>query len=173
MKHFDRELEYSFNVSAAQMRYHFKKGDLTPFNQLRIEQVWIEQGEIGEYKIRRRIRKEEDLALGTIKYEYTTKYSKNDERAAAQDNMEINAPLTAKEYGKLFEIYSAEVDLKKTRKIRTYFKDGTGDIYALDSYPDNDKARVEIEFQNKKAMDKWTPPQWLLAAISAARIAKI
>ena len=96
MKQFNRELEYSFNVSAAQMRYHFKKGDITPFNQLRIEQAWIEQGEIGEYKIRRRIRKEEDFGLGTVKYEYTTKYSKNDERAAAQDNMELNAPLTAK-----------------------------------------------------------------------------
>lgn len=173
MKQFNRELEYSFNVSAAQMRYHFKKGDITPFNQLRIEQAWIEQGEIGEYKIRRRIRKEEDLGLGTVKYEYTTKYSKNNERAAAQDNMELNAPLTAKEYGKLFEVCSSETDVKKTRKIRTYFKDGTGEIYTLDSYPDSDKARVEIEFQNKEMMGKWIPPKWLLAAIAAARIDKI
>lgn len=173
MKHFDRELELGFNVSAAQMGYHFKKGDLTPFNQLRIEQVWLEQGEIGEYKVRRRIRKEEDLTLGTIKYEYTTKYSKNGERSAAQDNMELNAPLTAKEYGKLFEIYSAEADVKKTRKIRTYFKDRTGDIYTLDSYPDSDKARVEIEFQSKKTMDKWIPPQWLVAAIAVTRIKNV
>lgn len=135
--------------------------------------VKFKQVDKGEHKVRRRIRKEEDLTLGTIKYEYTTKYSKSDERAAAQDNMELNAPLTSKEYGELFEIYSAEVDVKKTRKIRTYFKDITGDIYTLDSYPDSDKARVEIEFQSKKTMDKWTPPEWLLAAITAARIKKV
>lgn len=177
MKIFDRELELGFEVSAAKAIKIMTRENLVILNQNIIHQTWLEEGEVGDYKFRTRIRRTEIKYPGVHepfagKCEYTTKYSKNDERAAAQDNMELNAPLTAKEYGKLFEIYSAEVDLKKTRKIRTYFKDGTGDIYALDSYPDSDKARVEIEFQSEKAMDKWMPPQWLLTAIAAAKISK-
>ena len=155
------------------MRYHFKKGDTTPFNQLRIEQVWLEQGEIGEYRIRRRIRKEEDFGLGTVKYEYTTKYSKNDERAAAQDNMELNAPLTAKNTASFSRFTPPKPTSKRHGKSGLISRMKRAPSIPSILTPDSDKSRVEIEFQSKEMMDKWIPPKWLLAAIVAAQIAKI
>lgn len=166
MKQFDRELEYGFTVSAAQAAKLFKDGILTPISQEKITQTWLEQGEVGGYQIRRRIRKTEALTYGGIKYEYTTKYSKKGERAAAQDNMELNAKITPQEYNKLLRIYSSEADVETVEKIRTYFKDSKNfatsySVYSLDVYPGNAAARIEIEFTSKEEMREWKAPGWL------------
>lgn len=166
MKQYERELEYSFLVSAAQTAKLFKDGVLTPISQEKITQTWLEQGEVGGYKIRRRIRKTEALTYGWIKYEYTTKYSKNDERAAAQDNMELNAKITPQEYNKLLRIYSSEADVETVEKIRTYFKPSENyetlfSVYSIDIYPGKAAARIEIEFTSEKEMRSWKAPDWL------------
>lgn len=164
MKQYERELEYSFSVSAAQAAKLFRDGTLTPVATEKITQTWLEQGEVGGYKIRRRIRKIEALTYDKIIYEYTTKYSKNDEKAAAQDNMELNAEITLEEYEKLKKIYEA-AGKEEVAKIRTYFRTPLDPftIYTLDTYPneEGDKARIEIEFKNKQEMKQWRAPDWL------------
>lgn len=170
MKQYERELEYSFLVSAAQTAKLFKDGVLTPISQEKITQTWLEQGEVGGYKIRRRIRKTEALTYGWIKYEYTTKYSKNNERAAAQDNMELNAKITSQEYNKLLRIYSSEADVETVEKIRTYFKPSENfetlfSVYSIDVYPGKAAARIEIEFTSEKEMRSWKAPDWLKAIL--------
>lgn len=169
MKQFDRELEYGFSVSAAQAAKLFKDGALMPVAQEKITQTWLEQGEIGGYKIRRRIRKTEALTYGETTYEYTTKYSKNKERAAAQDNMEINAEITPQEYHKLLRIYSSEADIETVKKVRTYFKDSDyyATLYSLDVYAGSDKARIEIEFGTPEEMKRWKAPGWLKGVLLA------
>lgn len=170
MKQYERELEYSFSVSAAQAAKLFKDGVLTPISQEKITQTWLEQGEVGGYKIRRRIRKTEALTYGGIKYEYTTKYSKKGEWAAAQDNMELNAKITPQEYNKLLRIYSSEADVEMVEKIRTYFKPSENfetlfSVYSVDIYPGNAAARIEIEFTSEKEMRGWKAPDWLKAIL--------
>lgn len=167
MKQYERELEYSFSVSAAQAAKLFKDGTLTPISQEKITQTWLEQGEVGGYQIRRRIRKTEALTYGWIKYEYTTKYSKNNERAAAQDNIELNAKITPQEYNKLLQIYSSEADVETVNKVRTYFTDRIqpSTVYSIDVYPGKAAARIEIEFTSEKEMRSWKAPDWLKAIL--------
>lgn len=163
MKTYERELEYSFSVSAAQAAKLFRDGILTPVATEKITQTWLEQGEIGGYKIRRRIRKIEALTYGTAVYEYTTKYSKNDERAAAQDNIELNTKITPQEYNKLLQIYSSEANIETVNKVRTYFKDKIQPLtlYSIDVYPGKAAARIELEFGSLAAMKRWRAPDWL------------
>lgn len=163
MKTYERELEYSFSVSAAQAAKLFRDGTLTPVATEKITQTWLEQGEVGGYKIRRRIRKIEALTYGTAIYEYTTKYSKNDERAAAQDNIELNTKITPQEYNKLLQIYSSEANIETVNKVRTYFKDKIQPwtIYSIDVYPGKAAARIELEFVSLAAMKRWRAPDWL------------
>lgn len=169
MKQFDRELEYSFSVSAAQAVKVITRENFVIFHQNIIHQTWLEEGEVGDYKFRTRIRRTE-ITYPTVhepfagKYEFTTKYSKNDEKAAAQDNMELNAEITLEEYEKLKKIYEAE-GKEEVAKIRTYFKTPLDPftIYTLDTYPneEGDKARIEIEFSTKEEMKQWKAPTWL------------
>lgn len=163
MKTYEHELEYSFSVSAAQAAKLFRDGTLTPVATEKIAQTWLEQGEVGGYKIRRRIRKIEAFTYGTAIYEYTTKYSKNDERAAAQDNIELNAKITPQEYNKLLQIYSSEANIETVNKVRTYFKDKIQPwtIYSIDVYPGKAAARIELEFVSLAAMKRWRAPDWL------------
>lgn len=163
MKTYERELEYSFSVSAAQAAKLFRDGTLTPVATEKITQTWLEQGEVGGYKIRRRIRKIEVLTYGKAIYEYTTKYSKNNERAAAQDNIELNAKITPQEYNKLLQIYSSEANIETVNKVRTYFKDKIQPwtIYSIDVYPGKAAARIELEFVSLAAMKRWRAPDWL------------
>lgn len=167
MKQYERELEYSFSVSAAQAAKLFRDGTLTPVATEKITQTWLEQGEVGGYKIRRRIRKIEALTYGEIKYEYTTKYSKKGERAAAQDNMELNAKITPQEYNKLLQIYSSEADIETVKKVRTYFKDRRQPavLYSIDVYSEKAAARIEIEFDSPAEMKRWRAPDWLKAIL--------
>lgn len=167
MKQYERELEYSFSVSAAQAAKLFRDGTLTPVATEKITQTWLEQGEVGGYKIRRRIRKIEAFTYGNAIYEYTTKYSKNDERAAAQDNIELNAKITPQEYNKLLQIYSSEADVETVNKVRTYFKDRKqpSTVYSIDIYPGKAAARIEIEFTSEKEMRGWRAPDWLKAIL--------
>ena len=169
MKQYDRELEYSFSVSAAQAAKLFRDGTLTPVATERITQTWLEQGEVVGYKIRRRIRKIEALTYDKVIYEYTTKYSKNDEKAATQDNMELNAEITPEEYEKLKKIYEA-AGKEEVVKIRTYFRTplNTLSIYTLDTYPneEGDRARIEIEFKSKEEMSRWKAPDWFKELIN-------
>lgn len=169
MKQYDRELEYSFSVSAAQAAKLFRDGTLTPVATERIAQTWLEQGEVGGYKIRRRIRKIEALTYDKVIYEYTTKYSKSDEQAAAQDNMELNVEITPEEYEKLKKIYEA-AGKEEVVKIRTYFRTplNTLSIYTLDTYPneEGDRARIEIEFKSKEEMSRWKAPDWFKELIN-------
>lgn len=176
MKQFDRELEYSFSVSAVQAIKVITREGLSILNQNIIHQTWLEEGEVGDYKFRTRIRKTEnissDLRGGWVslsgswngKYEFTTKYSKSDETAAEQDNMELNAEITLEEYQKLKKIYEA-AGKEEVMKIRTYFRTPLDPftIYTLDTYPneEGDKARIEIEFKNKQEMKQWRAPDWL------------
>lgn len=105
----------------------------------------------------------------TDKYEFTTKYSKSDEQAAVQDNMELNAEITLEEYGKLKKIYEA-AGKEKVTKIRTFFRDPLDavSIYTLDTYPNEkgDRARIEIEFKSKEEMNQWKAPAWLKELIN-------
>ena len=163
MKTYDRELELSFEVSAAQAIKIITREDLPILIQKVIHQIWLEEGEVGDYKFRTRIRKTE-IFPDAADYEFTTKYSKNDEKAAAQDNMELNAVITPEEYQKLKKIYEA-AGKKEVVKIRTLFREplDASSIYTLDTYPneEGDRARIEIEFKSKEEMYRWKAPAWL------------
>lgn len=169
MKIYDRELELGFEVSAAQAIKIITRENLKILNQNIIRQTWLEEGEVGDYKFRTRIRKTEIAYPDAIiswegKCEFTTKYSKNNETAAEQDNMELNAEITPEEYEKLKKIYEA-AGKEEVVKIRTYFRTplNTLSIYTLDTYPneEGDRARIEIEFKSKEEMEDWRAPDWL------------
>lgn len=169
MKTYDRELELGFEVSAAQAVKIITRENLVILQQNIIHQTWLEEGEVGDYKFRTRIRRTEIAypdANGSWagKCEFTTKYSKSDEQAAVQDNMELNAEITPEEYEKLKKIYEA-AGKEEVVKIRTYFRTplNTLSIYTLDTYPNEkgDRARIEIEFKNKQEMEDWRAPDWL------------
>lgn len=169
MKTYDRELELGFEVSAAQAIKAITRENLAILNQNIIHQTWLEEGEVGDYKFRTRIRKTEIAYPDAIiswagKCEYTTKYSKSDEQAVVQDNTELNAEITLEEYEKLKKIYEA-AGKEEVVKIRTYFRTplNTLSIYTLDTYPNEkgDRARIEIEFKNKQEMEDWRAPDWL------------
>lgn len=169
MKTYDRELELGFEVSAAQAIKAITRENMIILQQNIIHQTWLEEGEVGDYKFRTRIRRTE-IAYPTVhepfagKCEYTTKYSKNDEQAAVQDNMELNAEITPEEYERLKKIYEV-AGKEEVVKIRTYFRTplNTLSIYTLDTYPNEkgDRARIEIEFKNKQEMEDWKAPDWL------------
>lgn len=169
MKTYDRELELGFEVSAAQAIKAITRENMIILQQNIIHQTWLEEGEVGDYKFRTRIRRTEITypdANGSWagKCEYTTKYSKSDEQAAVQDNMELNAEIMPEEYEKLKKIYAA-AGKEEVVKIRTYFRTplNTLSIYTLDTYPNEkgDRARIEIEFKNKQEMEDWRAPDWL------------
>ena len=163
MKTFDRELELGFEVSAAQAIKIITREGLSILNQNIIHQTWLEEGKVGDHKFRTRIRKTE-IFPDTADYEFTTKYSKSDEQAAAQDNMELNAEITPEEYEKLKKIYEA-AGKEEVVKIRTLFREPLDafSIYTLDTYPneEGDRARIEIEFKSKEEMYRWKAPAWL------------
>lgn len=174
MKTYDRELELGFEVSAAQAVKIITRENLLILQQNIIHQTWLEEGEIGDYKFRTRIRRVkveniDYLEMCTDKYEFTTKYSKSDEQAAAQDNMELNAVITSEEYQKLKEIYKA-ADKEEVVKIRTFFREPIDavSIYTLDTYPneEGDRARIEIEFKSKEEMNCWKAPDWFKELIN-------
>ena len=169
MKTYDRELELGFEVSAAQAIKTITREGLPILVQKVIHQTWLEEGEVGDYKFRTRIRRTEitypDANRSWAgKCEFTTKYSKNNEKAAAQDNMELNAEITPEEYEKLKKIYEA-AGKEEVVKIRTLFREPLDafTIYTLDTYPneEGDRARIEIEFKNKEEMYRWKAPAWL------------
>lgn len=169
MKTYDRELELGFEVSAAKAIKTLTRENMIVLQQNIIHQTWLEEGEVGDYKFRTRIRRTEITypdANGSWagKCEFTTKYSKSDEQAAVQDNMELNAEITPEEYEKLKKIYEA-AGKEEVVKIRTYFRTplNTLSIYTLDTYPNEkgDRARIEIEFKNKQEMVDWRAPDWL------------
>ena len=175
MKTYDRELELGFEVSAAQAIKIITRENLVILQQSIIHQTWLEEGKVGDYKFRTRIRRTEITypdANGSWagKCEFTTKYSKSDEQAAAQDNMELNAEITPEEYDKLKKIYGA-AGKEEVMKIRTCF--GTPlnllSIYMLDTYPneEGDRARIEIEFKDKEEMRRWKAPNWLKELIDS------
>ena len=169
MKTYDRELELGFEVSATKAMKVITRENLVIIQQNIIHQTWLEEGEIGDYKFRTRIRRTEITypdANGSWegKCEFTTKYSKNDEQVAVQDNMELNAEITQEEYEKLKKIYQA-AGKEEVVKIRTYFRTPLNElsIYTLDTYPNEkgDRARIEIEFSSKEDMKQYRIPQWL------------
>lgn len=169
MKTYDRELELGFEVSAAQAIKAITRENMIILQQNIIHQTWLEEGKISDHKFRTRIRRTEiayPAANGSWagKCEFTTKYSKSDEQAAVQDNMELNAEITPEEYEKLKKIYEA-AGKEEVVKIRTYFRTplNTLSIYTLDTYPNEkgDRARIEIEFKNKQEMEDWRAPDWL------------
>lgn len=169
MKTYDRELELGFEVSAAQAIKAITRENMIVLQQNIIHQTWLEEGEVGDYKFRTRIRRTEiaypeEIGSWAGKCEFTTKYSKSDEQAAVQDNMELNAEITPEEYEKLKKIYGA-AGKEEVVKIRTYFRTplNTLSIYTLDTYPNEkgDRARIEIEFKNKQEMEDWRAPDWL------------
>ena len=163
MKTYERELELGFEVSAAQAIKIITREGLPILIQKVIHQTWLEEGEVGDYKFRTRIRKTE-IFPDAADYEFTTKYSKSDEQAAAQDNMELNAEITPEEYEKLKKIYEA-AGKEEVVKIRTLFREPLDafTIYTLDTYPneEGDRARIEIEFKSKEEMYRWKAPAWL------------
>lgn len=176
MKTYDRELELGFEVSAAKAIKIMTRENLVILNQNIIRQMWLEEGEVGDYKFRTRIRRTEITypdANGSWagKCEYTTKYSKGDEQATVQDNMELNAEITPEEYEKLKKIYEA-AGKEEVVKIRTYFRTplNTLSIYTLDTYPNEEggRARIEIEFKSKEEMYRWKAPAWLNELIGKA-----
>ena len=175
MKTYDRELELGFEVSAAKAIKIITRENLVILQQSIIHQTWLEEGEVGDYKFRTRIRRTE-ISYPDVhgpfagKCEFTTKYSKNDdEEAATQDNMELNAEITPEEYEKLKKIYEV-AGKEEVVKIRTYFRTplNTLSIYTLDTYPNEkgDRARVEIEFKNKQEMEEWKAPDWFKELIA-------
>lgn len=176
MKTYDRELELGFEVSAAQAMKIITREHCLITHQNIIYQIWLEEGEVGDYKFRTRIRRTE-ITYPAVhepfagKCEYTTKYSKNDERATVQDNMELNAEITPEEYEELKKIYQA-AGKEEVVKIRTYFRTplNTLSIYTLDTYPDEegDRARIEIEFKSKEEMHRWRAPAWLNELVGKA-----
>ena len=160
MKTYDRELELGFEVSAAQVIKIITRENLVILQQNIIHQTWLEEGEVGDYKFRTRIRRTEiahpeEIGSWAGKCEFTTKYSKN---------MELNAEITPEEYQKLKKIYEA-AGKEEVVKIRTYFRTplNTLSIYTLDTYPNEkgDRARIEIEFKSKEEMQQWKMPKWL------------
>lgn len=174
MKTYDQELELGFEVSATKAMKIITRKNLVILQQNIIHQTWLEEGEIGDYKFRTRIRRTEITypdADGSWagKCEFTTKYSKNDEKAATQDNMELNAEITPEEYEKLKKIYEV-AGREEVVKIRTYFRTplNTLSIYTLDTYPNEkgDRARIEIEFKNKQEMEEWKVPDWFKELIA-------
>ena len=169
MKTYDRELELGFEVSAAQAIKTITRENLVILQQHIIHQTWLEEGEIGDYKFRTRIRRTEiaypeEIGSWAGKCEFTTKYSKSDEQAAVQDNMELNAEITLEEYEKLKKIYEA-AGKEEIVKIRTFLREPLNAfmIYTLDTYPNEkgDRARIEIEFRNKQEMEDWRAPDGL------------
>lgn len=175
MKTYDRELELGFEVSAAKAIKIMTRENLVVLNQNIIHQTWLEEGEVGDYKFRTRIRKTEvkyqDALIGASECKFTTKYSKNDETAAEQDNMELNAEITLEEYEKLKKIYEA-AGKEEVVKIRTFLHEPLGAfiIYTLDTYPNEkgDRARIEIEFKSKEEMYRWKAPAWLNELVGKA-----
>lgn len=183
MKTYDRELELGFEVSAAQAIKIITREGLLILNQSIIRQTWLEEGKVGDYKFRTRIRRTEISYPDTIakkklesgswtgKCEFTTKYSKSDEKAAAQDNMELNAEITLVEYARLKKIYEAAAK-EEVVKIRTFLHEPFGEfiIYTLDTYPneEGDRARIEIEFKSKEEMYRWKAPAWLNELVGKA-----
>ncbi len=169
MKQFDRELELGFEVSATEVIKAITRENMIITHQDIIYQTWLEEGIVGDYKFRTRIRRTEIMRPDICdswdgKCEYTTKYSKSDETAAEQDNMELNAEITPEEYKRLQKIYQV-AGKEETKKIRTYFRTPLDafTIYTLDTYPneEGDRARIEIEFSNKEDMKRYRIPQWL------------
>ena len=130
MKTYDRELELSFEVSAAKAIKIMTRENLVILQQHIIRQTWLEEGKVGNYKFRTRIRRTKISYPDTIaekkpengswpgKCEFTTKYSKNDEKAAKQDNMELNAEITLVEYARLKKIYEAADKEKKEARVK-------------------------------------------------------
>lgn len=188
MKTYDRELELGFEVSAAQAIKIITRENLVIAHQNLIYQTWLEEGIVGDYKFRTRIRKTENIPLALRgnwvnlngscvgKCEFTTKYSKSDETTAEQDNMELNAEITPEEYRRLQKIYQA-ADKEEVKKIRTFFRDQRDPFttYTLDTYPDkveDDRARIEIEFLTKKEMERWKAPAWFNELISSKNAGK-
>lgn len=181
MKTYDRELELGFEASAAKAIKIMTRENCLITHQNLIHQIWLEEGKVSDYKFRTRIRKTEnmrpDLRGSWVnlngswegKYEFTTKYSKNDETAAEQDNMELNAEITPEEYQRLKKIYEA-AGKKEVTKIRTYFRTPLDPftVYTLDTYPneEGDRARIEIEFKSKEEMDRWKAPAWFKELIT-------
>lgn len=169
MEHFDRELELGFEVSAAQAIKIITRDNLVITHQDIIHQTWLEEGVVGDYKFRTRIRKVESSRLDRTfiqsrKYEFTTKYSKNNGAAVKQDNIELNTRITLDEYERLKKIYEA-AGKEEVVKIRSYFRSQSDPftIYTLDTYPDEegDRARIEIEFLTEGEMKRWKAPDWL------------
>ena len=169
MKQFDRELELGFEVSATEAIKAITRENMIITHQEIIYQTWLEEGIVGDYKFRTRIRRTEIMRpdIGGSwagKCEYTTKYSKSDETAVEQDNMELNAEITPEEYKRLQKIYQV-AGKEETKKIRTYFRTPLDafTIYTLDTYPneESDRARIEIEFSNKEDIKRYRIPQWL------------
>ena len=169
MKQFNRELELGFEVSATEAIKAITRENMIITHQDIIYQTWLEEGIVGDYKFRTRIRRTEIMRPDICdswdgKCEYTTKYSKSDETAAEQDNMELNAEITPEEYKRLQKIYQV-AGKEETKKIRTYFRTPLDafTIYTLDTYPneEGDRARIEIEFSNKEDMKRYRIPQWL------------
>ena len=115
MKQFDRELELGFEVSATEAIKAITRENMIITHQDIIYQTWLEEGIVGDYKFRTRIRRTEIMRPDICgswdgKCEYTTKYSKSDETAAEQDNMELNAEITPEEYKRLQKIYQVVVE---------------------------------------------------------------
>ncbi len=174
MKTYDRELELGFEVSATKAIKIITRENLAILNQNIIHQTWLEEGKVGDYKFRTRIRRTE-ISYPDVhepfagKCEFTTKYSKNDEKAATQDNMELNSEITPEEYEKLKKIYEV-AGKEEVVKIRTYFRTPLNSlsIYTLDTYPNEkgDRARIEIEFKNKQEMEEWKAPDWFKELIA-------
>lgn len=174
MKTYDRELELGFEVSSAQAIKAITRENMIILKQNIIHQTWLEDGEVSDYKFRTRIRRTEIAypdANGSWagKCEFTTKYSKSNEQAAVQDNMELNAEITPEEYEKLKKIY-AVAGKEEVVKIRTYFRTplNTLSIYTLDTYPneEGDRARIEIEFKSKEEMSRLKAPDWFKELIN-------
>ena len=178
MKTYDRELELGFEVSATKAIKIITRENLVIFQQNIIHQTWLEEGEVGDYKFRTRIRRTEIAypdADGSWagKCEHTTKYSRNNEKAVVQNNMEFNAEITLEEYEELKETYEA-AGKEEVMKIRTFFREplDTVSVYTLDTYPneEGDRARIEIEFVNKEEMDRWKAPNWLKELIGSNKV---
>ena len=174
MKTYDRELELGFEVSATQAIKAITRENMIILQKNIIHQTWLEDGEVSDYKFRTRIRRTEIAypdANGSWagKCEFTTKYSKSNEQAAAQDNMEFNAEITLKEYEELKETYEA-AGKEEVMKIRTFFREplDTVSVYTLDTYPneEGDRARIEIEFKSKEEMSRWKAPDWFKELIN-------
>lgn len=168
MKQFDRELELGFETTATEAIKAIPRDKIITHQDI-IYQTWLEEGVVGDYKFRTRIRRTEIMRPDMYdswagKCEYTTKYSKSDETAVEQDNMELNAEITPEEYKRLQKIYQL-AGKEEIKKIRTYFRTPLDafTVYTLDIYPneEGDRARIEIEFSNKEDMKRYRVPQWL------------